>query len=267
MKIFNDDPANLDKQFSRKQPCAECPFSRACAPGGTGGADPTVYVGQAYGAFYLPCHMDANYNPKEAVERSDSVAQCAGAAVFRTHVGVGGKMPPVVHRLPANTARIFANPAELIAHHLRISTGEAEAILIRTPPEELLRIEVGKLDDSHRLLVRNRPAEEEAGEPARKAKERTRHYRLDWNCTRRELHEFFAAVLQVATRGDYFHAQIGEIYLSVTGADDECNLYGESLTDERTVEDVLHEWRGKIRVLRTLARLRHASDVLLAVRV
>ena len=38
-----------DKKQHTK-PCAECPFSRQVEPGGTGGANPLVYVGQAHDA-------------------------------------------------------------------------------------------------------------------------------------------------------------------------------------------------------------------------
>lgn len=134
------------RQFARKRPCGECPFSRACEPGGTGGSDPTVYVGQAYGPFWLPCHTDPEYNtPMSLSEKTATVSQCAGAAIFRANVGADAKMPEGVHRLPADTSLVFATPAELIAHHNRSTPEDAEEILRRTPPRELLRAEIDKL--------------------------------------------------------------------------------------------------------------------------
>lgn len=87
-----------------------------------------------------------------------------------------------------------------------------------------------------------------------KQKETRRHFKLEWNCSTAELLEFFEAVKKVTSQAIYFRANFGEIYLSVKGAENESNIYGEMLTDFETVEDVLHEWRKKIRILRTLSR-------------
>lgn len=135
-----------DRRFKRKQPCHECPFSRAVETGGTGGSDPTVYVGQVYGPFWLPCHTDPDYNtPMSLSEKTATVSQCAGAAIFRANVGADARMPHGVHRLPADTSLVFATPAELIAHHNGSTLEEAEEILRQTPPRELLRAEIEKL--------------------------------------------------------------------------------------------------------------------------
>lgn len=85
-----------------------------------------------------------------------------------------------------------------------------------------------------------------------KPKTRTRHFRLEWNCSPDELKEFFSLVRERSVRASYYRAQIGELYLSVTGAFNDSNLYGEMLSDHPTVEDLLHEWRHKIRLLKTL---------------
>ena len=87
-----------------------------------------------------------------------------------------------------------------------------------------------------------------------KTKVTSRHFRLEWNCSIIELLEFFAAVSKVTIKACYFRANIGEIYLSVRGLENQSNLYGEMLTDFEVVEDVLHEWRKKIRILATLSR-------------
>ena len=78
-------------------------------------------------------------------EKTATVSQCAGAAIFRANVGADARMPDGVHRLPADTSLVFATPAELIAHHNRSTLEEAEEILRRTPPRELLRAEIDKL--------------------------------------------------------------------------------------------------------------------------
>ena len=143
---MSEERPDAGRQFARKRPCGECPFSRACEPGGTGGSDPTVFVGQAYGPFWLPCHTDPDYNtPMSLAEKTATVSQCAGAAIFRANVGADARMPDGVHRLPADTSLVFATPAELIAHHNRSTLEEAEEILRRTPSRELLRAEIDKL--------------------------------------------------------------------------------------------------------------------------
>jgi hypothetical protein len=157
MKIIISNPATESRHFSLKQPCSECPFSRACAPGGTGGTDPTVYVGQAYGAFFLPCHQDQDYRQESALDHADVIAQCAGAAIFRSNVGVSERLPLAIHRLPPSPARVFANAAELIAHHNQMTLVEAEEILRRTPPGTLLATELDKLDESHYVAVHRQP--------------------------------------------------------------------------------------------------------------
>jgi hypothetical protein len=124
-----------------KTPCKECPFARHTEPGATGGSDPTVYIGQAIGPFLLSCHMDPNY---EKDPRSPHLMQCAGAAMFRSNIGVDVLMPPFLHHLPSNEEKVFSNPAELLSHHLRITLEEADAILAKRPPHELLRIEFEK---------------------------------------------------------------------------------------------------------------------------
>ncbi len=124
-----------------KKPCVECPFSRAIAPGFTGGADPSVYIGQAVWPFLLPCHMD----PRYAVERrSLELIQCAGAATFRANIGVAGRMPSALLRCDPDRQAVFATPAELLAHHTGLELVDAEAWLADHPPALLLLRELTK---------------------------------------------------------------------------------------------------------------------------
>lgn len=125
-----------------RKPCAECPFSRKSEPGGTGGADPTVFIGQAFGPFLLPCHMDPNY---EKDKRSPKNLQCAGAATFRTHVGVAHLMPGFLLTLPENKELVFSTPAELLAHHAGIPLEKAEHLMSIHNAVDLLQIEMRKL--------------------------------------------------------------------------------------------------------------------------
>jgi hypothetical protein len=125
------------KSNQHHSPCAECPFSRAVKTGGTGGTDPRVYVGQACGPFLLPCHMDPRYSENK---RSTDLLQCVGAAVFRSNIGVHNfiGLPDFLLREPIDVEKVFATPAELLAHHMGISLEEAQALMEKTPPLVLL---------------------------------------------------------------------------------------------------------------------------------
>ena len=153
------------KLYAVKRPCAECPFSKTVQPGTLGGSDVSVYVGQAIGPFWLPCHMDTDFqdpNWKQDITK----AQCAGAAIFRANLGISDYMPDFLHRLPPdtlpalrqrrspdrNTVLSFASHAELVAHHRQCSVTEAEAWLEKNPPTELLRVELNKIEAKRRAV-------------------------------------------------------------------------------------------------------------------
>lgn len=128
--------------MSRK-PCSECPFSRTVKPGGTGGSDPGVYIGQACGPFFLPCHMDPAYYKDR---RSLKLLQCAGAATFRTNVGVADLMPEGLLILPKDTDKVFATPAELLAHHLKCPLSMAQTMLTIITPTKLVKEQLSKVE-------------------------------------------------------------------------------------------------------------------------
>jgi hypothetical protein len=104
---------------NRKKPCKECPFRRDNTlpkDGKPGGSPVMTYVGQIVGPFWLPCHSDKNY----AGKRSDTnkVSQCAGAAIYRTNIGVDKKMPEGIFLLPKDEELVFKNHGEFINHFI-----------------------------------------------------------------------------------------------------------------------------------------------------
>lgn len=131
-----------DRRYARKEPCKECPFSCNVPPGETGGADPSVYIGQAVGPFFLPCHMDPGYMLNR---ESHHLMQCAGAAIFRANLGVSSIMPEFLLELPPGHVSVFDTPAQLLAYHNQTSVAEAEAFLKETTPFMLFQREVDKL--------------------------------------------------------------------------------------------------------------------------
>jgi hypothetical protein len=127
---------------ARKNPkaaCPGCPFSRTCdlAPDDGRLGDPTRFVGQAAGPFRLPCHAAPGYTATPDF----SFPQCAGAAAFRTHLGVARLMPEGIYTRPADPG-VFATPAELYAFHLRVPPAVAEEIDASLPPALLLAMEM-----------------------------------------------------------------------------------------------------------------------------
>ncbi len=136
----------------RKKPCPECPFSRAVEPGTTGGTEPTVYVGQAHGPFWLPCHIDPAYKGKGDISNVKEVDQCAGAAIYRSNIGIAEKIAGIpgdfkLHVLPGDTTLVFATPAELLAHHTGDSIEACKEYLDRVTPEQLTYYEGLKAAD------------------------------------------------------------------------------------------------------------------------
>ena len=84
-------------------PCSDCPFRRDSLPGWLGGSDATTFVRAAHSDARMDCHVLLG-------------AQCVGAAVYRANVCKSSRDP---HTLTAtrDRARVFASPAEFLAHH------------------------------------------------------------------------------------------------------------------------------------------------------
>lgn len=136
-----------------KTPCAECPFSRKTESGHLGlVADssaptlPEVYIGQIGGLFFLPCHASTEYcNP--AWRRDMNRPQCAGAAIFRSNVGVSEHLPRFLLYLHPDADKVFKTFAEFLAFHKKIPLAEAEAQLAKYPPDWYTICELRKLRD------------------------------------------------------------------------------------------------------------------------
>jgi hypothetical protein len=101
----------------RKTPCKECPFRRDnnLTTPNPGGSSVKTYVGQVQGPFWLPCHMEKEYNGKETEPKA--VSQCAGAAIYRSNVKNPYKLPEQLLSLPEDHELVFSSHAEFIAHY------------------------------------------------------------------------------------------------------------------------------------------------------
>lgn len=119
-----------------KEPCPECPFSRTVTPGALGGTRPDAYVGQAAGPFTLPCHKHCDFDDPEWKGKAVLTPQCAGAAIYRTHIGVADRMPEGIPILPANP-QVFSSAAEFVSHHTGKPLAETESIYSAEKVREL----------------------------------------------------------------------------------------------------------------------------------
>ena len=106
-------------------------------------------IGQSIGPFLLPCHKDEDYAGGGKSENLDIVRQCAGAAIYRSNIGVAERFPAAFHHLPENHELVFSKPAEMIAKFREISVTSAEEVLKNEPPELLLQKELNDAGVKH----------------------------------------------------------------------------------------------------------------------
>lgn len=109
--------------------CPECPFARSTPKAylDTRGQNGERFVGQAHLNALLPCHMEGGGR----AEVDGSCKQCAGAAKFRANLGgrrlveAMGVASAALGKLPPDREAVFADEAELLAHHEGIGVEEA----------------------------------------------------------------------------------------------------------------------------------------------
>ena len=124
--------------------CGQCPFARSTPKEylDTRGQNGERFAGQSIGAFALPCHMRSEFD--EFRTNPHAAPLCAGAAKFRANIEVADKLSPRLGRLPADTVKVFASHAELLAHHEGISIEEAQIKLTKKSVREMLADELQK---------------------------------------------------------------------------------------------------------------------------
>lgn len=133
-----------------KKPCKECPFKRVNTLGDTptpGGVDPLVYIGQSRGPFWLPCHLDKQYDDKNSSPAK--VQQCAGAAIFRANAKSPYVLPPEILSLPADHEEVFSSPAEFYSFYKKIPIEQAKLLLTDYTLDMLLKKEMNDINLKH----------------------------------------------------------------------------------------------------------------------
>jgi len=129
---------------SMKGPCGGCPFGRINdnekpAPGGS---HPFVYLGQARGPFWLPCHNDKQYIGKDSDPAK--VKQCGGAAIFRSNCGKKYSLPKQLLDLPEDHERVFSNEGEFYAHYSDMPLHDAHILLTDSTLDSFMFMELEK---------------------------------------------------------------------------------------------------------------------------
>lgn len=124
-------------------PCNACPWMQTTPPGALGGSPPETYIGQAYGPFVLPCHKACDFDDPDWKRKSMDVSQCAGAAMFRSRMGISPTIPTFLHSLEPQ-GPVLDDPVKFYAHHKQITPEEALAQLTERTPLHLLDEQLGR---------------------------------------------------------------------------------------------------------------------------
>ena len=138
------------KETKQKKPCMGCPFKRENTNEKTnpGGSHPFVYLGQANGPFWLPCHQDKNYEGKGS--NVETVSQCRGAAIFRSNCSTPHTLPKELLSLPEDKENVFASEAEFAQHYLGGTLEYWAAALHQTQLNALTHNEMNKPSKTRR---------------------------------------------------------------------------------------------------------------------
>lgn len=112
----------------RKKPCKECPFNKKAnlKTDDLGGSAPEVYLGQLNSPFWLPCHLDKNYNGKQS--NMDKVGVCVGAAMLRSTLKTRYKFTSEFTPVIEKDSSSFDNCADFLSHYKNIPLEQAEKL-------------------------------------------------------------------------------------------------------------------------------------------
>jgi len=127
-----------------KKACKTCPFRNDSEPTETpGGSHLSVYVGQTFLPFQIPCHERIDYDDPDWKEKTDPLPQCAGHAMLRQAEGLSDTLPTTLALLDPDD-KAFESIHHWWAHHRQISLEEARqelttGVIVRMCINELNR--------------------------------------------------------------------------------------------------------------------------------
>jgi hypothetical protein len=132
--------------MKKTKPCKECPFNKKAnlSIKDLGNASPETYIGQLNGSFWLPCHMEKNYNGKES--SPDDVRICAGAAMLRSKLPIKEKFKSHLTPILEDTDNSsFDSCADFMTHYKKIPLEEAEKLTDNNHIKAYVTLEYSKL--------------------------------------------------------------------------------------------------------------------------
>lgn len=96
------DDQRVPSKVQHTDPCPDCPWARAAAPGWLGPHDASAWLAYAHSEALIPCH-------------SYDGPQCAGNAIYRSNVCKMQRGDML--DLPVDKEKVFATPGEFRHHH------------------------------------------------------------------------------------------------------------------------------------------------------
>lgn len=103
-----------------KNPCKECPFKKASAPGYLGelSHQPDEYIEALEYPTPIPCHMSIDWEPDEEGTVDCTKAKvCAGAMQFMNNSCKRTRYYPLVQSGYGKNKNVFGTRQEFIKHH------------------------------------------------------------------------------------------------------------------------------------------------------
>lgn len=133
-------------QTNLTEPCSQCPFRRASAPGWLGPWEPTELLASlAVQAF--PCHPTIKHDGQDV--NDPTLEGCAGAAIFlnnkreKSRCGWTLVHQAAVEGVPDTVrASVFANRQEFVNHHASAAVKSWELMPRRREPAEIESCEI-----------------------------------------------------------------------------------------------------------------------------
>lgn len=140
------------KETNSKKACLGCPFKKINTNEKPypGGSHPFVYLGQARGPFWLPCHADKNYEGKGS--NVETVSQCRGAAIFRSNCENQYPLPKELLKLEKDTDDVFENEAEFASHYLGGPVDKWKKVLKKPLLDHLMVKEISSPSPTKRFI-------------------------------------------------------------------------------------------------------------------
>lgn len=102
------------------QPCSQCPWRRAAAPGWLGADSPEGFLSTTLGEAEMPCHATIDYDDPNWKARLAEAPLCAGALIFLKNTAKSPRNPHLAAAVDAvqeDHDTVFTHGGEFLEHH------------------------------------------------------------------------------------------------------------------------------------------------------